>query len=255
MRYNELSEGKLNPYSISELYGWVKFSDGSEVDLEAKDEEEVQASLVELASKKGLDVVSIGEEDIGDEAHWYVQYKNGHHEQWWNKNRIQRFINGLNAPTNEVNMDTFTGTRNTAREEQELMAAARRPAQQRIRNRRLMASDQGGYSEEDFIEDARDWGTAPEDQWQMGEGNGDQVEIVGNTVTIPGGYEDRPMGTLVSKGGNAIAMYGMDGDDLVGIIVRMGPNMYNAFHYQTGYVGTNKTMEAALDTLIIARWS
>ena len=108
-------------------------------------------------------------------------------------------------------------------------------------------------SEEDFIELAKEWGTAPEDQPEAGEGTGDDVVIDGNTVIIRQ-FTNRKMGELKSLGGNILAMYEEGNGELVGVIIRETANMYNVFHYVTGYEGTNKTIEAALDTLIIARW-
>ena len=130
--------------------------------------------------------------------------------------------------------------------------ASRKPrpaAQQRIRKKRLLASE-GAMPEEDFIADVQEWGTAPEDQVTAGEGEDGYIEISGNYANAVG--SDRNFGALVSLGGKAVALR-FEGE-LVGVIVREGTGTYHAFHYQTGYEGTNSTMESALDTLIIARW-
>jgi len=58
---------------INGMYGWVKFVDGSEIDLCANNFEEVRELVASLVTKKGLKVVDIGQSMIGNEAHWLIQ--------------------------------------------------------------------------------------------------------------------------------------------------------------------------------------
>ena len=48
------------------LFGWARFDDGTEVDLDGE-----HLELLLEARDRGAILISIGEEDIGDEARWF----------------------------------------------------------------------------------------------------------------------------------------------------------------------------------------
>jgi hypothetical protein len=86
---------------------------------------------------------------------------------------------------------------------------------------------------------------------EPGEGDGQNVIVKQNTVYIDGG--DRRMGKLIPKGGTMMLMYA--DNEFIGVLQKGPGGLIDVFFYNVGYVGSNRNLKAALDTLMIAAWA